>query len=208
MQAFTVHQGLCASLSRDDVDTDQIVPKQFLKRTDRDDYGDACFFSWRYDDDGRPRPDFELNDVAYWDASILIAGHNFGCGSSREHAVWALLGYGFRVVIAPSFADIFVVNSVQNGLLPVQLSATAVSRLRDLTTQRVGYRVEVDLANQQVRDRDGPIADFAIDPFWRDCLLSGRDPIALALGQEAAIAVYELARPPWRPSTTAPGLYA
>jgi 3-isopropylmalate/(R)-2-methylmalate dehydratase small subunit len=208
MQAFTVHEGLCASLSRDDVDTDQIVPKQFLKRTDREDYGDTCFFDWRFDDDGRPRADFELNDAAYRDASILITGRNFGCGSSREHAVWALLGYGFRAVIAPSFADIFVVNSVQNGLLPVQLPAPVVSRLRDRTVQHSGYRLVVDLAHQRVSDGDGPIAGFAIDPFWRDCLLSGRDPIALALSQEQAIAEYESTRPAWRPLTTTTGLYA
>jgi 3-isopropylmalate/(R)-2-methylmalate dehydratase small subunit len=208
MEPLTVHEGLCASLSRDDVDTDQIIPKQFLKRTDRDDYGDACFFSWRYDVDGRPRPEFELNDVAYRDASILVTGRNFGCGSSREHAVWALLGYGFRAVIAPSFADIFVVNLLQNGLLPVQLPSELVTRLRNRTGQRDGYRLVVDLVNQQVRDGDGPIADFAIDPFWRDCLLSGRDPIALALSQEDAIAAYELTRPAWRPLTTTAGLYA
>jgi 3-isopropylmalate/(R)-2-methylmalate dehydratase small subunit len=208
MDAFTVHEGLCASLNRDDVDTDQIVPKQFLKRTDRDDYGDACFFSWRYDDVGQPRPEFELNNIAYWDASILITGRNFGCGSSREHAVWALLGYGFRAVIAPSFADIFMVNSVQNGLLPVQLPADVVTRLRARAAERVGYRLVVDLSNQRVSDVDGPIADFAIDPFWRDCLLSGRDPIALALSQEEAIAAYEVARPAWRPLTTSPGLYS
>jgi 3-isopropylmalate/(R)-2-methylmalate dehydratase small subunit len=208
MEALTVHEGLCAALSRDDVDTDQIIPKQFLKRTDRDDYGDACFFSWRYDDAGQPRPDFEVNDPAYQGASVLVTGRNFGCGSSREHAVWALLGLGFRVVVAPSFADIFTVNSLQNGLLPVQLPEDAVARLRERTVARDGYRLAVDLRNQQVRDQGGPIADFAIDPFWRDCLLSGRDPIAMALSQEEKIAAFERARLQWRPLTTAEGLFS
>ncbi|HVB14580.1 MAG TPA: 3-isopropylmalate dehydratase small subunit [Candidatus Dormibacteraeota bacterium] len=207
MDAFTVLDGLCAALSRDDVDTDQIIPKQFLKRTDRDDYGNACFFDWRYDAEGRPRTDFELNDPIYQGASVLITGRNFGCGSSREHAVWALSGMGFGVVIAPSFADIFTVNSLQNGLLPVQLPDAVVARLRGRATGG-GYRLVVDLLRQQVRDQGGPIADFVIDPFWRDCLLSGRDPIALALSHEAAIAAFERGRPTWRPVTTAEGLYA
>jgi 3-isopropylmalate/(R)-2-methylmalate dehydratase small subunit len=208
VDAFTVQEGLCAALSRDDVDTDQIIPKQFLKRTDRDDYGNACFFSWRYADGGQPRPDFELNDPAYGGASILITGRNFGCGSSREHAVWALSGMGFKVVIAPSFGDIFTANSLQNGLLPVQLPTDVVARLRERTTRRDGYQLAVDLRNQEVRDHGGPIADFVIDPFWRDCLLSGRDPIAMALSQEEKIAAFERARLPWRPLTTAEGLFS
>ena len=207
MKSFTIHEGLCATLSRDDVDTDQIIPKQFLKRTDRDNYGDACFFAWRYDDQGQPRSDFELNDPAYQGASILITGRNFGCGSSREHAVWALLGMGFSVVIAPSFADIFTANALQNGLLPVQLATDSVARLRERATQG-GYRLAVDLEKQQVRDHGGSIADFVVDPFWRDCLLSGRDPIAMALSQEEAIATYEMKRPGWRPVTTAEGLFS
>ncbi|MGC2192576.1 MAG: 3-isopropylmalate dehydratase small subunit [Candidatus Dormiibacterota bacterium] len=207
MDVFTLHEGLCAALSRDDVDTDQIIPKQFLKRTDRDDYGDACFFAWRYDDQGQPRPEFELNDPACQGASILVTGRNFGCGSSREHAVWALVGMGFRVVIAPSFADIFTANALQNGLLPVQLPADAVTGLRERATKG-GYRLAVDLDQQQVRDQGGSIADFAIDPFWRDCLLSGRDPIAMAVGQEKAIAAFELSRPKWRPVTTTEGLFS
>jgi 3-isopropylmalate/(R)-2-methylmalate dehydratase small subunit len=206
MGAFTIHEGLCAALSRDDVDTDQIIPKQFLKRTDRDDYGEACFFAWRFDDQGQPRPEFELNDPAYLGASILVTGRNFGCGSSREHAVWALVGMGFRVVIAPSFADIFTANALQNGLLPVQLPGDVVTSLRERATKG-GYRLVVNLDQQQVGDQGGPIADFAIDPFWRDCLLSGRDPIAMAVGQEEAIAAFELNRPQWRPLTTDEGLF-
>jgi 3-isopropylmalate/(R)-2-methylmalate dehydratase small subunit len=207
VQAFTIHEGLCAALSRDDVDTDQIIPKQFLKRTDRNDYGDGCFFAWRYDEKGHPRSDFELNDPAYQGASILITGRNFGCGSSREHAVWALLGMGFSVVIAPSFADIFTANALQNGLLPVPLSTDVVAGLR----QRAAadrYRLAVDLEKQQVRDHGGPIADFAVDPFWRDCLLSGRDPIAMALSHKKAISQYEATRPRWRPVTTAKGVFS
>ncbi|MGH9071710.1 MAG: 3-isopropylmalate dehydratase small subunit [Acidimicrobiales bacterium] len=207
MGAFTVHEGVCAVLSRDDVDTDQIIPKQFLKRTDRDNYGDACFFSWRYDSEGQLRRDFELNQPAYQGASILVTGRNFGCGSSREHAIWALLGYGFRVVIAPSFADIFAANALRNSLLPVQLAAAVVARLRD-QAKGSGYLLTIDLQSQQVRDQSGLIADFAIDPFWRDCLLSGRDPIAMALSHEEAIAAYEVARPAWRPLTISPGLYS
>ncbi|HVB54433.1 MAG TPA: 3-isopropylmalate dehydratase small subunit [Candidatus Acidoferrales bacterium] len=207
MEAFTVHEGLCAALSRDDVDTDQIIPKQFLKRTDRGDYGAAGFFAWRYDDQGQLRNDFELNNPIYQGASILVTGRNFGCGSSREHAVWALVGMGFSVVIAPSFADIFTANALQNGLLPVQLAADVVAGLRERATAG-GYRLAVDLENQQVRDHGGPIAEFAIDSFWRDCLLSGRDPIALALSHEVAIADFEGRRPGWRPVTTAEGLFA
>ncbi|HUY10338.1 MAG TPA: 3-isopropylmalate dehydratase small subunit [Candidatus Dormibacteraeota bacterium] len=207
MEAFTIHEGLCAALSRDDVDTDQIIPKQFLKRTDRNDYGDGCFFAWRYDEQGQPRGDFELNDPAYGGASILITGRNFGCGSSREHAVWALSGMGFSVVIAPSFADIFTANALQNGLLPVQLPADVVVRLRQRATGG-GYRLAVDLDKQQVRDDGGPIAEFVIDPFWRDCLLSGRDPIAMALSHEAAILDFEATRPSWRPLSTAQGVFS
>ncbi len=207
MEGFTEHGGLCAVLGRDDVDTDQIIPKQFLKRTDRGDYGDACFFSWRYDEHGQPRSDFELNKRAFQGASILLTGHNFGCGSSREHAVWALSGMGFKVVIAPSFADIFKTNALQNGLLPVELTPETVARLRQLADEG-GYRVTVDLNLQRVRDSAGPIADFVIDPFWRDCLLRGLDPIAMAMTHENAIAAYEMSRPGWRPSTTADGVFS
>ena len=206
MEAFTAHEGLCASLARVDVDTDQIIPKQFLKRTERDGYGESCFFSWRYDEAGSPRFDFELNDPAYRGASILVTGRNFGCGSSREHAVWALMGYGFRVVVAPSFGDIFTTNSLQNGLVPVPLPAEVVGRLQERTRRRDGYRLTIDLVDQQVRDADGPIAQFSIDPFWRDCLLSGRDPIAMALSEDDAISTFEQGRPAWLPVTTTPGL--
>ncbi|MHB1526104.1 MAG: 3-isopropylmalate dehydratase small subunit [Candidatus Dormibacteria bacterium] len=202
MDAFTVHEGLCATLSRDDVDTDQIIPKQFLKRTERDGYGESCFLDWRYDAAGQPRPEFELNHPAYAGASVLVTGRNFGCGSSREHAAWALSGYGFRAVLAPSFADIFTVNSLQNGLLPVRLPEATVERLRERTSQHDGYRLIIDLTNQEVRDSGGVVANFDIEPFWRDCLLSGRDPIAMALSQDASIRTFEAARSDLLPVTS------
>jgi len=202
MEAFKVHQGLCATLSRDDVDTDQIIPKQFLKRTEKDGYGESCFFAWRYDEVGAPRDDFELNDLAYRGASILITGQNFGCGSSREHAAWALLGYGVRAVIAPSFADIFATNAYQNGLLPVALPAAAVARVRDRTRQRDGYQITVDLATQEVRDETGVVATFQIEDFWRECLLDGLDPIATAIKRSAEIASHEQHRSPLLPVTS------
>ncbi len=205
MEAFKLHHGLCATLSRDDVDTDQIIPKQFLKRTERDGYGDSCFFAWRYDEAGAPRGDFELNASAYREASILITGQNFGCGSSREHAAWALLGYGFRAVIAPSFADIFATNAYQNGLLPVTLPASVVSRLGDRTRQGDGYELTIDLQAAEVRDESGRIAGFEIEEFWRECLLDGLDPIATAMKRSADITAHEQRRSPLFPVTSSFG---
>ncbi len=194
-------EGLAATLSRDDVDTDQIIPKQFLKSTGRAGYGAACFFDWRYDAEGRDRPDFELNDPAYRGAEILLAGRNFGCGSSREHAVWALAQMGFRVVVAPSFADIFCTNALQNGLLPVALAESDCADLQLRARRRDGYRLIVDLPAQEVRDREGRRAQFQLDPFWRECLLAGLDPLGMALREEAAIAAFEQARSPLLPNT-------
>jgi 3-isopropylmalate/(R)-2-methylmalate dehydratase small subunit len=201
LEAFTRHQGLCAALSRNDVDTDQIIPKQFLKRTTRDGYGEACFFDWRYDASGQPRPDFELNDPAYAGASVLVTGHNFGCGSSREHAAWALLGYGIRAVIAPSFGDIFTVNAFQNGLLPVLLPATTAEQLRERVSRRDGYQLTVDLKDQRVFDGEGRSANFELEGYWKDCLLSGLDPIGMALSHSDAIAAFESTRSPLLPVT-------
>ncbi len=203
MQPFTVHNGLCATLSRNDVDTDQIVPKQFLKRTDKDSYGEACFFAWRYDDEMHPKPDFELNSPRYAGASVLVTGQNFGCGSSREHAAWALLGYGFRVVVAPTFADIFRTNALQNGLLPVALTAEEVELLSRRARSEDGYRVKVDLQTQSVSDSHGHVADFEMEEFWRECLLEGLDPISMAVKREAEISAYERRRSPLLPRTTA-----
>ncbi len=202
MQPFTVHDGLCATLSRSDVDTDQIIPKQFLKRTDKDSYGDACFFTWRYDEEMHPRPDFELNDPRYSGASVLVTGDNFGCGSSREHAAWALLGYGFRVVVAPTFADIFRTNALQNGLLPVALTVEEVELLSRRARSEDGYRVRVDLEAQSVSDSHGLVARFEMEEFWRECLLEGLDPISMALKREPEIAAYERRRSPLLPTTT------
>ncbi|MGH7608349.1 MAG: 3-isopropylmalate dehydratase small subunit [Candidatus Dormibacteria bacterium] len=206
MRPLTVHRGLCARLARDDVDTDQIVPKQFLKRTGRSGYADACFFTWRLATDGSLRGDFELNDSAYAGASILVTGRNFGCGSSREHAVWALLDSGFRVVVASSFADIFRGNALQNGLLPVALSENEVGELMARVGRRDGYQLEVDLERLQVRDHEGRRFTFAVSPFWRDLLLSGQDPIDQAVAESAAIGAYEQARSPLLPTTDIPEL--
>jgi 3-isopropylmalate/(R)-2-methylmalate dehydratase small subunit len=201
VEAFTVLEGLVATLSRDDVDTDQIIPKQFLKSTGRAGYGKACFFDWRYDAEGHDRPDFELNDPEYRGAEILLAGRNFGCGSSREHAVWALAQMGFRVVVAPSFADIFRTNALQNGLLPVALADPVCADLQMRARRRDGYRLTVDLQAEEVRDREGRTAPFQLDPFWRECLLSGLDPLGMALREGAAISAFEEARSPLLPTT-------
>jgi 3-isopropylmalate/(R)-2-methylmalate dehydratase small subunit len=201
LEAFTVHDGLAATLSRSDVDTDQIIPKQFLKRTERDGYGEACFFDWRYDADGQPQPEFELNDPAYAGASILVTGRNFGCGSSREHAAWALLGYGIKAVIAPSFGDIFTVNALQNGLLPVVLPPTTVEQMQARVARRDGHRLTIDLDHCRVFDCEGRSFQFELERFWRDCLLSGLDPIGMALSHGDEIDSYEAKRSPLLPVT-------
>jgi 3-isopropylmalate/(R)-2-methylmalate dehydratase small subunit len=201
LQPFTIHRGLCATLSRDDVDTDQIIPKQFLKRTDKDSYGQACFFDWRYDQAGTLNPDFELNHARFRGASILITGQNFGCGSSREHAAWALLNYGFRAVIAPSFADIFKTNALQNGLLPVSLPAIQVKRLRDRAQSADGCELSIDLVRQVISDATAEVVPFEIDEFWRQCLLQGMDPISMAEGRDPEITAYERQRSQLLPTT-------
>jgi 3-isopropylmalate/(R)-2-methylmalate dehydratase small subunit len=189
MQKFTVHTGIVAALPRDNVDTDQIIPKQFLKRIERTGYGDVLFFDWRYDRDGMPDPAFPLNAPQYRGASILLAGKNFGCGSSREHAVWALRDYGFRAIIAPSFADIFV----KNGVLTVVLRPSEIAQL--LARDAAGvYRLKIDLEQCQVSWTGGFQAHFAIDPFSRTCLLEGLDEIGTTLKREAEIAAYEQKR--------------
>lgn len=190
MQSFTVHTGIAALLDRDNVDTDQIIPKQFLKRTERTGYGNCLFFDWRFNGEGRTNPQFALNAPQYAGASILIAGKNFGCGSSREHAVWALRDYGFRVVIASSFADIFAGNCVKNGVLTVVLRPAEIAALK--SRDAAGhYRLTVDLEKYEVRARDGFSAHFEIDAFARACLLEGLDEIGMTLRHEAEIAAYE-----------------
>ena len=199
MEPFVTHTGVAAPLDRVNVDTDQIIPKQFLKRIERTGFGQFLFFDWRFLEDGEPNPDFVLNQPGYEGASILVAGRNFGSGSSREHAPWALLDYGFRCVIAPSFADIFYNNCFQNGILPVSLSENAVARLMANASERPGYKVTVDLDAQRVSDEDEDVAEsFEIDSFRRHSLLNGLDDIGLTLQHEAAIAAYEAQRYPDR----------
>jgi 3-isopropylmalate/(R)-2-methylmalate dehydratase small subunit len=193
MQAFTKLTGLVAVMDRSDVDTDQIIPKQFLKRIERSGYEKFLFFDWRYHEDGSENADFELNQPAVQGASILVAGRNFGCGSSREHAVWALENYGFRVVIAPSFADIFFNNSFKNGVLPIPMDEALVQRLFDNFAQHPGYRLTVDLETQTISDQFGLNEPFQVAEFRRHCLLNGLDDIALTLAHEHRITAYEAA---------------
>jgi 3-isopropylmalate/(R)-2-methylmalate dehydratase small subunit len=193
MERFTVHTGIVAVLDRDNVDTDQIIPKQFLKRIERTGYGDVLFFDWRFDAAGKPNLAFSLNAPQYSGASILLAGKNFGCGSSREHAVWALRDYGFRVVIAPSFADIFANNCVKNGVLTVALRPSEVVALKDRDAAG-RFHLTVDLQKQEVSSPDGFSARFETDPFRRTCLLEGLDEIGMTLTHEKEIAAYEQSR--------------
>jgi 3-isopropylmalate/(R)-2-methylmalate dehydratase small subunit len=193
MESFTIHTGIVAVLDRDNIDTDQIIPKQFLKRTERTGYGDALFYDWRFDSEGKPDPGFPLNAPQYAGASILLAGKNFGCGSSREHAVWALRDYGFRAIIAPSFADIFANNCVKNGVLTVALRLSEVGALkaRDAAGH---FHLKVDLQRGEVSGSDGFFANFKIDPFRRTSLLEGLDEIGMTLKHEAEIRAYERRR--------------
>lgn len=195
MESFTTHTGLVVPLDRVNVDTDAIIPKQFLKRIERTGFGPFLFYDWRYLEDGSPNPDFVLNQPRYQGASILLARDNFGCGSSREHAPWALQQYGFRAIIAPSFADIFYNNCLQNGLLPVALRSEEVDALFKRTQTEEGYRLTIDLHAQQVSDVHGFQAHFEIDPYRKECLLQGLDDIGVTLRYEADIAAYEARRP-------------
>ena len=198
MIPFRVHTGLAAPLDRPNVDTDQIIPKQFLKRIERTGFGEFLFYDWRYDSKGEPDPTFVLNAKAYLGATILLTGKNFGCGSSREHAPWALLDYGFRTIIAPSFADIFANNCMKNGIVPVVLTEAEVEELLRRTSGWPGYRLTVDLERRVVEDDQGFSASFVIDDFHRHCLMEGLDDIALTQQYESEIAAYEARRPAWR----------
>lgn len=191
MQPLIRHTGLVMPLDRINVDTDQIIPKQFLKRIERTGFGRFLFFDWRYDKDGQPCPTFVLNQPRYAGASILLTRDNFGCGSSREHAPWALLDYGFRVLIAPSFADIFYNNCFQNGLLPIRLPGEAVEELFRRTLAQEGYQLTVDLEACRLTDDQGLSYSFDIDPFRRECLLRGLDDIGLTLQLQDRIAAFE-----------------
>ena len=198
MRPFHCEHGVVIPLDRSDVDTDQIIPKQFLKRIERAGYGTFLFNDWRYDDSGAERPDFVLNRPEYRSGNLLVAGRNFACGSSREHAVWALNDQGIRAVIAPSFADIFRNNALKSGLLPVILPEEQVRQLLDVATEEPGVVGIVDLEEQSVKVGDLSF-HFEMDPFERRCLLDGLDDIGLSLMHEPAISAYEARRPAWMP---------
>ncbi len=191
MEAFKEHVGLATPLNRLNVDTDQIIPKQFLKRIERTGFGQFLFYDWRFLDNGDPNPDFVLNNPRYQEASILVAGANFGCGSSREHAPWALQQYGFKAVIAPSFADIFRNNCYKNGILPIALPDSVTADLMQQIEAQVGYRLMIDLEAQQVVQPDGTSHPFEIGDFEKHCLLNGLDEIGWTLQFDEQISAYE-----------------
>jgi 3-isopropylmalate/(R)-2-methylmalate dehydratase small subunit len=200
MQPFIKHTGLVAPLDRVNVDTDQMVPKQFLKWLTREGYGRVLFFDWRYKDDGEsPNPDFVLNAPRYKGASVLVARANFGCGSSREHAPWAILDYGFHAILAPSYADIFYNNCFKNGILPVTLQDAQIDEVFRRVAAKEGYSLTVDLQTQTVTDGAGLRFEFSVDPFRRECLLNGWDDIGLTLRIVDRISDYEKAHQPTAP---------
>ena len=202
MEPFKQHTGVVVPIDRSDVDTDLIIPARFLKRIERTGYGQFLFHGKRYRGDGTPDPDFVLNKPQYREGTVLVAGHNFGCGSSREHAPWALLDYGFRVIIAPLFADIFANNAAQNGLLTIVLPAERVRQILHAAGSREGYQVTVDLEAQTVTDGFGHRDTFEIDGFKKHRLLHGLDAIGLTLQHEPEIASFEAGRPGWMPRVT------
>jgi 3-isopropylmalate/(R)-2-methylmalate dehydratase small subunit len=191
MEKFTTLTSLAAPLDRANVDTDQIIPKQFLKRIERTGYGDFLFFDWRRTATGEPDPAFVLNDAKYKGAQILVAGKNFACGSSREHAAWALSDFGFRAVIAPTFADIFFSNAGKNGIVLVRLSEEQVATLLENAKTIPGYKLTVSLEDQTVTDSQGFKATFDVDPFRKFCLTEGLDDIGLTLRHEAELDAFE-----------------
>jgi 3-isopropylmalate/(R)-2-methylmalate dehydratase small subunit len=202
MEPFVQLNGIAAALDRVNVDTDQIIPKQFLKRVERTGFGEFLFFDWRQLPDGSQNPDFELNQPGYQGATVLVAGRNFGCGSSREHAPWALLDYGFRAIIAPSYADIFYNNCFKNGILPVTLPEETVNEILARAKASPGYRVTVDLEHNRVEDDQGLSVPFEVDAFRRHCLMLGLDDIGLSLEHVKEIDAFEAARPSWKPVAT------
>jgi 3-isopropylmalate/(R)-2-methylmalate dehydratase small subunit len=197
MNAFKRHTGLVAPLDRANVDTDQIIPKQFLKRIERTGFGQFVFYDWRYLPDGNADPSFVLNEPRYNGASILVTDKNFGCGSSREHAPWALGEYGFRVIIAPSFADIFANNCFKNGMLPITLDSSQVRAIMTRAQQQERYELTVDLERQTIEDSSGLSILFVVGEFQRYCLLEGLDDIGLTLRHEDAIRAYESSSRPF-----------
>ncbi|PTU28344.1 3-isopropylmalate dehydratase small subunit [Bacillus subtilis] len=196
MEPLKSHTGKAAVLNRINVDTDQIIPKQFLKRIERTGYGRFAFFDWRYDANGEPNPEFELNQPVYQGASILIAGENFGCGSSREHAPWALDDYGFKIIIAPSFADIFHQNCFKNGMLPIRMP---YDNWKQLVSQyeNQSLQMTVDLENQLIHDSEGNQISFEVDPHWKEMLINGYDEISLTLLLDDEIKLFESKRSSW-----------
>jgi 3-isopropylmalate/(R)-2-methylmalate dehydratase small subunit len=204
MQPFTRHSGIVAPLDRVDVDTDQIIPKQFLKSIARTGFEKGLFFDWRFAPDGTPIRDFVLNQPEYQGASVLVSGRNFGSGSSREHAPWALQQFGFRAVIAPSFGDIFRNNCYQNGFLPVVLPENIVRQLLDRARTEPGYKLTIDLDQQVVADERDTLASFDVDPAVKHRLLNGLDDIGLTLQHAAEIDTFEQRRPGYLPSTEVP----
>ncbi len=199
MEPFRIHTGIVAPLDRTHVDTDQIMPKQFLKRIERTGFGAFLFYDWRYLPDGQPNPEFVLNRAPYRDATILVTGRNFGCGSSREHAVWGLKDYGFRVIIAPSFAELFFGNCIRNGILPATVDDAVAQDIMHRAHATPGYRLTVDLERQILYDASGWEAPFTIDPVARERLLHGWDDIALTMRYADKIRAYEARRPTWLP---------
>lgn len=194
MEPFVRETGLVAPLDRVNVDTDQIIPKQFLKRIERTGFGEFLFYDWRYLDGGEPNPEFELNKPEYQGATILLTRNNFGCGSSREHAPWALLDYGFRAILAPSFADIFFNNCFKNGILPIVLPEEVIDELFTRVQNTPGYRLTIDLEAQTIQDDQGFSVSFEVDPYRRDCLLKGLDDIGVTLQYADKIAAFEETR--------------
>ncbi|WP_163529923.1 3-isopropylmalate dehydratase small subunit [Halobacillus ihumii] len=190
MEPFQRHEGLIYPLNRSNVDTDQIIPKQFLKRIERQGFGQFLFYHWRFHDDGTPREDFSLNDPKYKQATVIVAGENFGCGSSREHAPWAIQDYGFKVVIAPSFADIFYNNCFKNGILPIVLPKEQVNELLKQAEEE-SLQVEVDLIDQFVKSENGVKSSFEIQPYHKNMLVNGWDEISVTLNYGEAIDRYE-----------------
>lgn len=197
MQSFTKHTGLVAPMDRVNVDTDQMVPKQFIKWITREGYGRVLFYDWRYlADHETPNPNFVLNAPRYEGASVLVARANFGCGSSREHAPWAILDYGFHALLAPSFADIFYNNCFKNGILPVALADAQIDEIFRRVAATEGYRLTVDLQTQTITDDAGLRFEFSVDPFRRDCLLNGWDDIGLTLRNADRITAFEQSHHP------------
>ena len=191
MEPINRFEGKTAVLDRVNVDTDQIIPKQFLKRIERTGFGQFLFYNWRFNEDGSEREDFELNRPEAKGASILIAGDNFGCGSSREHAPWSLYDYGFKVVISSSFADIFHQNCLKNGLLPIRLTVDEVAELMRKSEETDGYQLQIDLPNQTVADSEGFSAAFEIHPYWKEMLINGWDEISITMQYDDKIRSYE-----------------